>query len=603
MSTYGRAKPSQAGGCEGALVWSRAARLGGAFGALWLGAALAVGCVGSLDGPAGSRDCHDCGPDGSEGTVLPLDPDEPPGVGDPNTPDGVGWSTRFTRLSNVQWEHSVRDLFFFDEGTDYAEGFTQEPRDKGYRNQAAAELTIAGDAWTRYQAAAERVAADVARNSERLSRLLPADVSEAERARGLVTNLGRRTFRRPLREAEVESYLSLFAQGPEHVGGDGFSAGARLVIEAMLQSPHFLYRVEAAGLDEGGTQRKAQLSGYEIATRLAYGFWDTTPSDELLTAAESGELADAKGVARWARSMLKDPRAARSLLAFHEETFGVGSYGTQDKDPALGFDAAVLAPLLKEEAVRFFQEVLVEKQGGIGALLTEPVAYVNETTAQFYGIAGVSGQTLSRQELDPEQRAGFLTQLGFLSQNATRSSTDPVHRGLLVLRKVLCDEPDPPPMMFDLPKAEPGSTTREVYEKATACGASCHAKLINPPGFAFEGFDTLGRFRETEQGKPVDPTGSLLIRSGYTPESKATNPSKELTFSGPVDLLQQLATEARVHECYARNWMRYLLNREPNSVERGAWEKLGDLSSKRDSAQDLVVDLVQLETFRARVTE
>ncbi len=550
----------------------------------------------SSDGPPGTGTGDNADP-GSGNS------DELPGVGDPATPDGVGWSTRFARLSNAQWENSVRDLFFFDAATHYSDGFTQEPQDKGYRNQAAAELTIAADAWGRYQTAAERVAADVAKDSALLTRLLPEGSSEAERARDFVTALGRRVYRRPLREAELEAYLALYAKGPELVGGDAFAAGARLVVEAMLQSPHFLYRVEETGLTEEGALRKVPLTGFEIATRLAYGLWDTTPSDELLDAAAAGELSDAKGVARWASRMLEDPRATRSLLAFHEETFGIASYGTQDKDPALGFDAAALAPVLKEEARLFFQEVLFELKGGIAALLTEPVAYVNEATAGYYGLSGVTGQSLVRRELDPAQRAGFLTQLGFLSQNATRASTDPVHRGLTVLRKVLCDEPDPPPMMFELPKAEAGSTTREVYEKATACGGSCHTQLINPPGFSFESFDTLGRWRETEQGKPVDTSGSLLIREGFTPESKAQGESKELSFSNAAELLGQLAEEPRVHACYARNFMRYLLNRELHAVEQGAWEVLGETSASTDSAHELLLKLVQLETFRARVAE
>jgi hypothetical protein len=300
---------------------------------------------------------------------------------------------------------------------------------------------------------------------------------------------------------------------------------------------------------------------------------------------------------------LEDPRARQVLLAFHEETFAVARYGSQEKDPSLGFNAAALAPVLQEEARLFFEDVVIEGQGGIGKLLTEPVAYVNATTAPFYGLSGVTGNQLVRQDLDAAVRAGFLSQLGFLSQNATRSLTDPVHRGLTVLRKVLCDEPDPPPMAFDLPVPETGKTTREIYEKVTVCGASCHTNLINPPGFAFEGFDSVGRVRETEQGKPIDATGTLLLRSGYTSEAKARNPSSKISFDGPVELANQLATAPRVHECYARNWIRFLLGREVSPIERGAYEHLRDISQERDSAQELLVELVKLDTFRMRVTE
>ncbi|MFT3925040.1 MAG: DUF1592 domain-containing protein [Myxococcales bacterium] len=581
------------------------ARIGVLISAL---SAVTTGCVGSLDAPAGSSECPTCAPGDGHGSVIgddDQDPNDPAGAGDPSTPNGVGWSTRFAKLSNAQWENSVRDIFSFAGDTSYSQGFTQEPGDQGYRNQAAAELTLAGDAWTRYQTAAESVAAAVTANDQQLAKLLPAGTASdlPARKKALITSLGLRAFRRPLTDAEQTTYGGLFDKGPDLVGGDAYKAGARVVIEAILQSPHFLYRVEAAGLSGNFPDRKAPLSGYEIATRLSYGFLDTTPSTALLEAARKGELDSADGVAKWAQQLLADPRAKEALLSFHEQTYLVDRYGTQDKDPSLNFNAAALAPVLRDEARMFFEDVVINEKGGIGQLLTEPVAFVNETTAPLYGVSGVSGQALVRKELDAAVRAGFLTQVGFLSQNATRSLTDPVHRGLTVLRKVLCDEPDPPPMMFSLPDAEPGLTTRQVYEKATACGTTCHTTLINPPGFAFEGFDTLGRVRDTDQGKPVDTTGSLSIRSGYTSEAKGKNPSTTLKFDGPVDMLNKLASESRVHECYARNWMQYMLNREPTGVERGAWELLRGVSLDQDSAQDLLIALVKLDTFRTRVVE
>src|SRR5262249_47911580 len=144
---------------------------------------------------------------------------------------------------------------------------------------------------------------------------------------------------------------------------------------------------------------------------------------------------------------------------------------------------------LVEEPRRFFEEILVGQDKGIRELLTTPIAFVNAQTAPLYGLSGVTGNDLKQMDLDPSVRAGLLTQVGFLSQNAGRVLTDPVHRGLAVLRKVLCDEPDPPPAMFMPPTPVAGKTTREIYEAKTACGVGCHDILINPAGFAFEHFD------------------------------------------------------------------------------------------------------------------
>jgi hypothetical protein len=527
-------------------------------------------------------------------------------VGDPESPNGVGWSTRFAKLSNQQWENTVTDLFRLAQPTGYSADFVQEPLDKSYVSEAASEQTVSGDAWSRYQTAAEKVAQYIVSDPARMQAILPQGSfdSNQARARAFIREFGRRAYRRPLTAAEEQAYARLFEQGPELVGGDGMTAGVRLVIEAMLQSPHFLYRVESSEAPADSSEPKVFLSGYEIATRLSYALWNSMPSDELLDAAERGELDTAAGVASWAGRMLDDPRAREVLISFHEQTFGVAAYGTQDKDPSLGFDVAALASVLREEARRFFEKVIVQDRGGVAELLTDSVVFVNEATAPYYGLSGITGSELRPVQLDPSERAGFLTQLGFLTKNATRTTSDPIHRGLLVARKVLCDEPDPPPMAFDLPTFEPGLTTREVYEKATLpCGRGCHDTLINPPGFAFENFDAIGRVRSTDQGKPVDTTGTLFIRVGYTSKEKLSNPVTELPFDGAVDMVNKLASEERVHECYARNWMHFVLGRPVDRVERGAGELLRESSMSKSSARDILIALVQLDAFRSRVSE
>jgi hypothetical protein len=575
---------------------------------LSLGVSACNGVIETL-GPGGS--CTDCrastdavsgGGVGGTGSSRPNGDDVPSGIGDPNSPDGIGFSTRFPKLSNAQWERTVTDLLRLDQPTGLSQEFTQEAQDKSYETVASATLTVSGDAWARYQTAAERAAELVSADPAKLAKITPQGTfaNDTERGAAFIDGFGRRAYRRPLTSEEKAAYRALFARGPELVGGSAFPAGARLVIETMLQSAHFLYRTESASNDDNPSDPRAWLSGYEIATRLSYALWGSMPSDELLAAADAGELDDPSGVATWTERLLDSPRARDVLLSFHEQTFAVAGYGTQDKDPSLGFDAEALAPVLRDEARRFLGYV-IDMSGGIEQLLTEPVAFVNEDTAPFYGLSGITGENLRQAALPADQRAGLLTQLGFLTKNATRSGSDPVHRGLVVLRKVLCDDPDPPPTMFDLPKPEAGLTTREVYEKATSCGVGCHDTLINPPGFAFEGFDGVGRMRREEQGKPIDARGTLTVRSGYTPAEKRTNPSTQISFDGAVELMRQLAATPRVHECYARNFMTYVLAREVDPVERGASEALGRQSREKGSLRTLLIELVKLDTFRARV--
>jgi hypothetical protein len=567
--------------------------------ALVSAAAASFGCTGTISSP---------GADGA--AVAPTAANTPSGGGSAGvpatperiTPDGVGWATRFPKLSNEQWENTVTDLLYLAAPTGLHESFVVEPADGGYMSEAAATVTIAGDLWTRYQSAAEAVAELVVGSAQNLQRLVPSDTPSTlpERARSTIEKLGRRAYRRPLTTVELEGYLMLFNTGAALDQADGFGGGMQLVIQTMLQSPYFLYRVEGASKADG---ERIWLSGVEVATRLSYALWNSMPSDALLDAAAVGELDAAAGVKKWAEALLSDERGATTLRLFHEQTYHTGTYGNQSKDDRFGFDAAVLAPYLQQEARLFFDEVVAEG-GGIAALLTKPVAFVNAQTSPFYGLTGITGVELQRVGLNPTERAGLLTQLGFLAQTGARTLTDPVHRGLTVLRLVLCDDPDPPPPVnIQTPAVPAGMTTRATYEQATTCGPGCHDTLINPPGFAFEHFDTVGKWRQDESGLPIDVAATFGVRVGWTQEAKRKNAPVLLEFDGAVDLLNQLAHQERTHECYARRLLQFALAKPVDPQERGVGTLLGQRSLSDGSPKAVLAELVTLNTFRARAVD
>src|SRR5688572_16544251 len=213
--------------------------------ALLSAAAAAAGCTGTISSP------------GSEATAAgPTGTSTPGGGGsagvtatpERTTPDGVGWATRFPKLSNEQWENTVIDLFYLETATGLSESFLPEPADGGYTNEAAATVTIAGDFWTRYQIAAEGVAELVAGSAQNLDKLVPpgAPSTLPEKARSTIEKLGRRAYRRPLSVVELEGYVTLYNAGAALDQADGFGGGMRLVIQTLLQSPYFLYRVEGS---------------------------------------------------------------------------------------------------------------------------------------------------------------------------------------------------------------------------------------------------------------------------------------------------------------------------------------------------------------------
>jgi Protein of unknown function (DUF1592)/Protein of unknown function (DUF1588)/Protein of unknown function (DUF1595)/Protein of unknown function (DUF1585)/Protein of unknown function (DUF1587) len=539
-----------------------------------------AGTSGSSNaGTGGSSD--GAGNAGTGGVAVPPPP--PPGV------EGIGWSTRYPRLSHAQWENTVTDLLSLDAPPDLGKTFALDPDG---RFDTFAARTVSANLWLDYQRAAEVVAAAVARDATQLGKAVSAQALGD--ARAFVTELGSRAFRRPLTEAEIESHEQLFERGNELLpGSDDFASGAELVIRALLQSPHFLYRVETSTASEGD---KVWLNGYEVASRLSYGLWSTMPSAELLAAAQAGELVTPEGVERWTIAMQDDARAARALVGFHEQLFSVATYGTIEKNDAMfpTFTDA-LAPTLREEASRFFAEIVVSRGQSVAGLLTTPVTFVNRQTAPLYGLAASDyGSGLTKVELDPARRAGVLTQIGFLSKYGSQTQSDPILRGVHISLDIMCSPlPAPPNGAPPLPQQMEGQTNRERVQELTAdpACAGCHETYINALGFALENYDAVGQWRDTDNEKPVNAAASHRLDG------------EVVSFDGAVELSQLLAQSPSVHRCYAKHWLEYVLGRRPSSEEDGALDELAAASLRTDSVTDLLKHLTALETFRARPQE
>ncbi|MDF3070377.1 MAG: Cellulose-binding domain protein, partial [Polyangiaceae bacterium] len=454
-------------------------------------------CAGNLSGEdPGCRDnCTSVGGSGVGGSSNPgvgaagmatggSGVMAPPGI------EGIGWSTRYPRLSHAQWENTVRDLLLLDAPPKLASTFALDP---DARFDTFNARTVSANLWLDYQRAAEVVAADVAGNPAKLSKV--ASPAAQGDAKAFVTELGTRAYRRPLTEAEITRHTLLFEQAAGMFeGGDAFARGAELLIRALLQSPHFLYRVESSTQAQ---EKRIFLGSYEVASRLSYGLWNTMPSAELFDAAAAGELATAEGVTKWTQAMLEDTRAKAPLVAFHDQLFNVTNYGTIAKNQKLfPTFTAELGPVLREEARLFFEEIVVTRGASVAGLLTTPVAFVNQVTAPFYGLSAAGlGSQLTRMELDPAKRAGVLTQVGFLSKYASQAQSDPILRGVHVSLDMICSAlPAPPNDIPPLPAQLEGQTNRQRVEALTGnapCSA-CHDTFINPLGFAFESYDAVG---------------------------------------------------------------------------------------------------------------
>lgn len=396
------------------------------------------------------------------------------------------------------------------------------------------------------------------------------------------------TYRRPPSEAELVEMQQVFATGRE-LGGD-FAGGVRAVVEVVLQGPDFLYLIEQG---EGDVQDGVVALGpYETAQRLAYFLTGTMPDAELLEAAKSGAFTQAD-LETHARRLLGTPKNRQVTRDFFERLLRLNGVTGPSGDVTPSYTEEI-ASLTVEETARFVDHVTYDGSGTVQALLSEPSTFINAKLAEFYGLPGITGDTFQRVELNPAQRAGILTQSAFLTATSPGGHTRPVQRGVAVLTKVLCQELPPPPPDIAVPLAPPapqGATTREQLEMAVASPAcqDCH-RDIDPIGFAFENYDAVGLWRELDNGKQIDATGTL-----HKTDAQGS-------FANAVDLLQRIAQSDDARACFAKNWLRYGHGRELDERDACALEQLeAALRDSDGNVVELLVALAKTDQFRYRL--
>lgn len=486
---------------------------------------------------------------------------------------------RLVRLTHSQWENSVRDVLLLDATTGLSTGFIPDPPDVKFTNNERA-LYVSDTLRVDYQRSAESVAETVAADPVRLAKLGPAGDSA-----GLIASVGRRAFRRVLTAEEQAAYEALWASGATfYQSGDAFVDGARIFIEALLQAPDFVYQVTLS-------PDQTRLSGAELATKISYLLRNTTPSEELLNAAASGALDTDAGVESVVTQMLEEDDARVALETFHRELFGLDRYQAILKNTTAFpmYDEGLNAVFL--DADLLFFSYVYGRNLGFREILKSDVAFVNQATAGFYGLTS-STPALTQTVLDGS-RPGFLTRLGFLAYNANLSDPDPIHRGVDINNKLLCAHMEPPPGAIPpLPASVPGQTNRERVSAHTGQGfcGSCHSEIINPPGFALEGFDAMGQSRATDNGKPVDTTGTFSMLDG------------DISFTNAVELTTQLAESSVAHSCYAANLAEFALGRDIGSGESTLVSSLQAQSRDADaSIKAMLLAMIKSPEFtRAR---
>jgi hypothetical protein len=485
------------------------------------------------------------------------------------------------RLTRVEYNNTVRALL--NDTSNPASQFEPDTLADGFTNNADTQnvgTTLAGE----YLAAAEALSVTATKD---LPTLLGCNPVGAETAclRSFIQQFGQRAWRRPLTTQEVDQVAGVYATG--RLSFD-IPTSTQMVVQTFLLSPYFLYRVEL-GVPAAGATVLA-LTSWEMASRLSYFLLGSMPDSALFAAAQQDTLRTPQQVSAQAQRLVSTPgTAAQDRFAqFFTEWLHLINIDTVQKD-VVAFPSFTpsLGPLLRQETETFVKRTLFGGPGDLVTLLTAPYTYAAPEVVQLYGAPPAAAD--GRVTLNPKERAGLLTQPAFLATFAKASTTDPVRRGKFIWEGLFCGAVPPPPanLVITAPMIPPGTTTRQAFEAhraAPAC-AACH-KVMDPIGLTLENFDALGRWRDTENGVPIDVSGTL------------TGTDVDGPFVGPVELAQKLAASQGVANCVVRQFFRFGFGRYDTAEDAPTTDSLtGQFRTGKENMLDLAVSMTQVPAF------
>ncbi|HEU5074854.1 MAG TPA: DUF1592 domain-containing protein [Polyangiaceae bacterium] len=512
---------------------------------------------------------------------------------------GIAATSQIPRMTNTQYDNTIRDLL----GVTALSASSNVAPSTLLATDQAGGLTDLG--WSAYKSVADMIATQVMEDPTLKANYLKCTPTGADTClHDTIVEFGRRAFRRPLTEAEVARFDAVVADGAAITPTGAPEEVARAVLYMFLVSPSFIQRAETNATTDGAGG--FVLSSHEVATRLSYMLWGSTPDDTLNQAADQGLLATPEQILTQAERMLQDPKARDMVNAFHRRYLLMGPGGrwdTAQKDPAL-FPAfkPEQVPFMAEETLRFFDHVAFSPGGTFQDFLLSPVAFVNNQTAPLYGLnAADYGTEMEQVTLDPNQRPGFLTRAAFLNGYSSYNRTSPILRGAFITKEIIgihIDAPPPGADQTELPNAAELLTNRERVDAQTsppAC-ASCHHSYINPPGFVMEAFDSVGAWQTTElsTGAPIDTSAEITIVDGQDP----------VLVNGPYELMQAIASSPTAMRQYAKRWVSYAYEREGDPKDACVVDDLAlKMTAGGYSVLNLITDLTQTDSFRTRVVE
>lgn len=399
-----------------------------------------------------------------------------------------------------------------------------------------------------------------------------------------------RAYRRPARPQEVERLAKFVERAMTQ--GDSFERGIQLAVEAVLVSPHFLFRIESGrrGGRDGNNGPVQPINDFQLATRLSYFLWSTMPDDELFREATAGTLRN--NLSAQVNRMLRDAKSRALVDNFCTQWLEIRRLNTITPDakrfPA--FDDELREAMLRE--TKMFFASIIDEDRSVLDLVDADYTFLNERLARHYGILRVTGPEFRRVQLTDRDRGGVLTQASVLTVTSNPTRTSPVKRGKWILEQMLGAPPPPPPpgageLKDDEQVALTGSVRQRTEQhRANPACASCHA-LMDPLGFGLENFDAVGAWRDRDRAFFVDASGEL------------TDGSK---FKGPKELKAILrAKKDDFARCFTEKMLTYALGRGLEPYDKCAVDDIvAALAKDGYKFSTLIQQVVASDPFQKR---
>ena len=460
------------------------------------------------------------------------------------------------RLTQEQYATVISDTF----GTDIKIGgrFDPDIREEGLLAVGTSRVSVTPTSIEQYDSMARSIAAQVLDDRHRGQMLgcQPADAKAADDActSKFLAEVGRQLFRRPVRDDELKAFVAVAADATRTLGD--YYAGLETSLAVMLEAPDFLFRREVAVTGKDGT---LQLDAYSKAARLSFFLWNTSPDDELLRAAEQGDLDNPKGLAAQVDRLLASPRLEGGVRAFFADFLRFDGLSGIAKDPQIYPKfTPLVAGQAREQTLRTVVDHLLVQKGDYRDLFTTRRTYLTQLLGAIYRVPVQPTQGWELHEFQAgDPRAGIATQVSFLAMNSHPGRSSPTLRGKAVREVLLCQPVPAPPNNVDFKLVQDTNnpnfrTARDrltAHANAEVC-AGCH-KIVDPIGLALEKFDGMGEARKTENGAPINDAGEM----------------NGAAFEGAVGLGQRLHDDPAAVSCVVGRLASFALGRPPVAGE------------------------------------